>query len=325
MTNSLELYLKNNIDDNVSIKALEYTNKFPVFLRSHYNLYEAGILGIAYIIMEGIDDMPGIDILKKHIVQIEKITNQKTILMYKEVSRYRRKTLIQNKVSFVIEDGQMYLPFLGLDLKKAPEYVENRIDCFTTSAQLVYLYFLYHKNIEINVTTTAKKLNLTNMTASRALNDLHRMKLITYKIAGKTGRSKQYKRIPDPDYFFKGKNYLKSPIKQILFVKKKPDNTLIAGLDALGNLSMINPPNHTVVALDKANYDKQKIIHIENKDKIKDMNLVEIQIWDYNPKFFTTNKYVDLVSLYASLKDEKDERIEQALEEILKEESWYTA
>jgi hypothetical protein len=39
---------------------------------------------------------------------------------------------------------------------------------------------------------------------------------------------------------------------------------------------------------------------------------------------FSKQSHVDLLSLFASLKEEKDERIEQALEEVLRAESWYT-
>jgi hypothetical protein len=52
--------------------------------------------------------------------------------------------------------------------------------------------------------------------------------------------------------------------------------------------------------------------------------LVEVEVWDYDPGLFFNNGHVDLLSLYASLKEETDERIEQALEEVLQGESWYT-
>ena len=42
-----------------------------------------------------------------------------------------------------------------------------------------------------------------------------------------------------------------------------------------------------------------------------------------SPELFSYNDQVDLVSLYACLKDQQDERIKQALEEALRGESWY--
>ncbi|MBC7087128.1 MAG: hypothetical protein H5T96_01420 [Tissierellales bacterium] len=61
----------------------------------------------------------------------------------------------------------------------------------------IYIYFLYHKEEVINTTDFAKKLGFNTMTASRALNYLYYANLITYEIGGKTGRSKDYRRIAD--------------------------------------------------------------------------------------------------------------------------------
>ena len=81
------------------------------------------------------------------------------------------------------------------------------------------------------------------MTASRALNDLYDANLLIYEIGGKTGRSKEYRRISDPEYFEKGRRFIKSPVKKVVYVKSAPAGTLVAGLEALAELSMINPPN----------------------------------------------------------------------------------
>ena len=89
----------------------------------------------------------------------------------------------------------------------------------------------------------AEKLGLTVMTASRALNDLYDANLLIYEIGGKTGRSKEYRRISDPEYFEKGRRFIKSPVKKVVYVKSAPAGTLVAGLEALAELSMINPPN----------------------------------------------------------------------------------
>ncbi|HHY23494.1 MAG TPA: MarR family transcriptional regulator, partial [Clostridiaceae bacterium] len=194
----------------------------------------------------------------------------------------------------------------------------------TTSTQIAYLYFLYHKEDVVNMTEFAEKMGFTKMTASRALNDLYNANLLTYEIGGKTGRSKEYKRIPDPDYFLRGREYLKTPVKKIIYLKTKPLGALTAGFDALAGLSMINPPGRSVMAVDRNQLNKEQIEIVKNKDLIKDAQLVELQLWDYDPKLFSDKHHVDLLSLYASLKEETDERVEQALDEVLQGEPWYT-
>lgn len=319
-----ELYLKENIDEQITIKPWIKKNNFPVFLRDTYNFYEVTILGTRCILIEAVDEMPNINQLQKHIKQIKNLTNRRIVLFYKDITRYRRKSLIENRIAFVIEDGQMYLPFLGLDLKKVKEHVEEEAKGFTAPAQIAYLYFLYHKEEVVNTTDFAKKLGFNKMTASRALNDLYHANLITYEIGGMTGRSKEYKRIKDPDYFLRGRNYLKTPVRKIIYTKTRPLDALTAGMEALSELSMINPPGHPIMAIDRNKLNKEQVEVVNNKDLIKDTKLVELELWDYDPGLFSNNGHVDLLSLYASLKEETDERVRQALEEVLRGEPWYT-
>lgn len=324
MIMTAELYLKENIDEQITIKPWIKKNNFPVFLRDTYNFYEVTILGTRCILIEAVDEMPNIYQLQKHIKQIKNLTDRQIVLFYKDITRYRRKSLIENKIAFVIEDGQMYLPFLGLDLKKVKEHVEEEAKGFTAPAQIAYLYFLYHKEEVVNTTDFAKKLGFNKMTASRALNDLYHANLITYEIGGMTGRSKEYKRIKDPDYFLRGRNYLKTPVRKIIYTKTRPLDALTAGMEALSELSMINPPGHPIMAIDRNKLNNEQVEVVNNKDLIKDTKLVELELWDYDPGLFSNNGHVDLLSLYASLKEETDERVRQALEEVLRGEPWYT-
>ncbi len=324
MIKTAELYLKENVDEHLTIKPWSEKNSFPVILKESFNFYEMMILGTQCILLEIIGEMPSIDQIQKHMKQIMNMTDLQIVLFYRDITRYRRKSLIEKRIPFVIEDGQMYLPFLGLDLKKTGEHIEDEIRRFTTPAQITYLYFLYHKYEVVNTTECAEKLGFNIMTASRALNDLYHANLITYEIGGSTGRSKKYRRIPDPDYFLMGRDYLKTPIRRIIFTKTKPLGAITAGLDALAGLSMINPPDHPIMAIDRNNYNKEEIEIFQNKDFIKDIKPVELELWDYDPGLFSNDHHVDLLSLYASLNEETDERIEQALGKVLQGESWYT-
>ena len=316
-------YLKENVDEQLTIKPWLKKNDFPIFLRDSYNFYEMTILGTRCILLEAVDEMPNVDQLQKHIKQIKNLADRQIVLFYKDITRYRRKSLIENRIAFVIEDGQMYLPFLGLDLKKAKEHFEEEAKEFTTPAQIAYLYFLYHQEEIVNTTDFAKKLGFNKMTASRALNDLYHANLISFEIGGMTGRSKEYKRINDPDYFLRGRDYIKTPVRKIIYTKTMPRGAMTAGMDALAELSLINPPGHPIMAIDRNKLNKEQIEVVKNKDLIKDRKLVELELWDYDPGLFSNNHHVDLLSLYASLKEETDERVEQALEEVLRGEPWY--
>jgi len=321
---ALRKYLKDNVDDDIDIIPWKDNNSFPLFLRGIYNFYEMKILNTVCILLEISGDAPGVDVLLKHIKRVKEVTKLQVVLYYKDITWYRRKSLLKNRIPFVVKNGQMYLPFLGIDLKNTPEKEDKEVKYFSSSTQMAYLYFLYNMNEAINSTEFAKEMGWKLMTASRALNDLYDVNLITYQVGGKTGRSKEYKRIQNPEYFIKGYEYIKSPVKKKIYVRKSPGRVLSSGLEALAELSMLNPPGYPVKAISQEDFDKQKIEVVNNKDIIKDENLVELEIWDYDPWKFSDKKHVDIMSLYASFKGEKDERIGQALKEILRGEKWYT-
>ncbi|WMJ77800.1 MULTISPECIES: helix-turn-helix domain-containing protein [unclassified Sedimentibacter] len=320
-------YLKENIDENVTINTWNDENKLPLFLLEIYDFYDLNILGNQCILIKFINDVPKINDIKKHMKTLKAISNDNLVFLYNNISPYRRKALIQNRIPFIVENGQMYLPFLGLDLKKMIDKNSKSIEKFSSTAQLVFLYFLYNKDLTLNTTELAKKLNTTAMTASRALNDLYSLGILKYDIGGKTGKSKNYKRIADTKYFDIGNKYLKNPVNKVVYMDQSAYNIAydfpIAGLEALSMNSMINPSARSIRAISKQKlYDLMDYIE---KDiyKIKDMNLMELQIWDYDPMIFAKNNVVDLASLAASFSGTSDERIEQAIEESLKGELWY--
>lgn len=324
MVMEAERYLRENVDQGLTIKPWKKLNKTPVFLRDVYNFYEMTILGTRCVLLAVVNEAPGINQIHKHIKQMKNLTNRQIVLFYKRITRYRRKSLIENRIAFVVADGQMFLPFLGLDLNKTQEHAEDNKKSFTTPAQIAYLYFLYRPEEVINTTEFAKRLGFNIMTASRALNELYNANLVAYEMGGKTGRSKEYRRIPDPHFFLKGRDYLKTPVRKTIYIKKKPAGALTSGLAALAELSMLNPPSHPILAIAKNQLDYEQVEMVQNRDLIRDYKLVELELWDYDPGLFSNHGHVDVLSLYASLKDEHDERVRLALEEALQGEPWYT-
>jgi hypothetical protein len=324
LINALEAYLKENIDEKVSVSAWNGKEQLPLFLLELYDLYQVNILDESCLLIGIINKAPGLDEIKKHMKVLHKNFNGPLVLSFKSITLFRRKSLIEHRIPFVVSNGQMYLPFLGLDLKKVTKDHIEPIEKFTNSAQLAFLYFLYNKELRINATELAKVLSVSNMTASRILNDLYTVDLLTYDISGKNGRTKTYKRIGDPDYYRQGCEYLKNPLNATVYVDKITEDCLVAGLEALSIISMINPPKRPVRAISK---QKAKALNkhiIKNRDRIADQNLVELQIWNYDPELLSENNHVDIVSLTLSVSHINDERIDLALEGRLKGEPWYT-
>ncbi|MFA7176805.1 MAG: hypothetical protein WC114_06125, partial [Smithellaceae bacterium] len=54
----------------------------------------------------------------------------------------------------------------------------------------------------------------------------------------------------------------------------------------------------------------------------KDVQDYEIEVWSYEPALFAMDGVVDRLSLFLSLRDEEDERVEAALEQMMREMQW---
>lgn len=322
---SFESKVRQTIDEQAQIRLWGEPRKIPLYLQEIYNMYEITMLGESFLLAKVFGSSPDIDTMEKHAKKLCDLTGLPVAFLFKSVSRYRLRSLFSNRIPFMVEDAQMFLPFLGINVKQPPKIVHTvERNKFSPSTQFVYLYFLYTKNIEINATRLAKELNFTMMTACRALQHLEEIGLLTYRVGGHTGRSKEYRKIDEPVFFQKGREFLCSPVKRIVYIQHIPDISLLAGLDALAQLTMLNRPEHCIRAIGQNQFSEIQHTVVRDEDMARDMKFAELQIWTYDPQRFSVDGHVDILSLYLSLMDLKDERVEQALDDVLRRAEWYT-
>ena len=122
------------------------------------------------------------------------------------------------------------------------------------------------------------------------------------------------------DIWAKAQPFLRSPIKKRFFISlsnPEPPGPR-AGLEALAHYSMLAKPDNPVFALSREDWKSLNQHRQVNKLPNKEPGALEIEAWSYAPTLFAKNKLVDRLSLYLSLQGSKDERIEAALEEMMK-------
>lgn len=84
-------------------------------------------------------------------------------------------------------------------------------------------------------------------------------------------------------------------------VRNEPDYACVAGLEALAELSMTNPPGCKVRVIYGEDYGEI----VTNADQTQDENLVELQVWEYDSTLFTKTNLIEIGSLYTLLQDEE--------------------
>ena len=88
---------------------------------------------------------------------------------------------------------------------------------------------------------------------------------------------------------------------------------------ALSHFSFLNSKNINYYASSVQDFktiDKEKIL---NKYDVFDHNYNIVEIFRYDPKLLTQGNYIDVISLYAQFKDDKDERVQIEIENLVNE------
>jgi DNA-binding MarR family transcriptional regulator len=304
--------------------------KLPHILRSGYDFAYIRLLGEKFLLL--IQKDPG-EVspaqIAQHLGWIRKNTGLVGILQASSLEAFNRKRLIDQKVPFIVPGNQLYLPDLGIDLRGTLKKVREKKSKLSPSAQLLLLVFL-NKKLPINSWTATdlaealsvhKKMN--KMTMSRAIEDLEAHGIIEI---GQEWREKPIQFLGNTEEIWeKVLPELRSPVSKRVYLEQLDwPMGLLAGLTALAEVSMLAPPNRIVRAVTN---DEWKAIQKDRNLRIipaasKDMATVELEIWKYDPRLLSESGWVDPLSLYLSLRDEKDERIEAALEELLEGFEW---
>ena len=218
------------------------------------------------------------------------------------------------KVNFVIPNRQMFLPSLLLDIQ--PDRKVG-LDLKETIPPFAQCLLLYHLQIESIVGTTgyglSDKFGVSYATANKSLRWLVSKDLI--KLHGVKTKTVQID-ISNRELWNKALPMLVSPIEQLYYTDAILEGQQISGVNALASYTMLNEESRQCWAVTKK---ELKTLAVATD---KQFGENEIQVWKYNPKMLSTEGVVDKLSLYLSLKDNDDERIQIELERLINEMPW---
>lgn len=301
---------------NVSYNAWNKTKSLPLFIAGSYNFESAEIDGYRCILITPKEDLPTLTALKKQIKKIQNIENIPVVIKLDGISNYRRKSMIENKIPFITQK-QIYLPFMGTFLNDTNDEKIQSIDKFMFSTQQLALLYLYSDKKEMYITEARKVLPFSAMSMTRAVRQLEATGFFDIK---KEGVNKIIESKYDKEELYqKIKKYMVSPVKNKGYINKKIiiEDMILSGVSGLSERTMLNDDIVKTYAIYMQKFDKNLII-----DELVDPNTqVQIELWGYEPKLFATLGTADPISIALSFCDTNDERIEEAVEEMI-EDIW---
>ena len=315
---SLATYISSVLGETVTVKPVykSIQDKLPISVAGNYELYNGQILGkdVLFAFIEDGNIITPVQ-TKKQLDIIQRKTGMIAILVFEHIYSYNMSRLVAQKINFVIPNKQMFMPSLLLDLKTVNTIDgESTTDSISPLTQCLLLYHLEKESISGKTSyELADKLSVSYASINRALRWLVSKDLI--KLEGVKTKTVQID-ISNRELWNKALPMLVSPIEQLYYTDAILEGQLVSGVNALASYTMLNDESRQCWAVTKKELKTFAIV----TDKQFGEN--EIQVWKYNPKMLSTEGVVDKLSLYLSLKDNDDERIQIELERLINEMSW---
>lgn len=324
LIDELKQYLQETLGVSVAPRPWEKSKALPQYLRDRYRFFDLDFLGTECVIMADTEEgeqTPAV--IGKHMEQVRTRHTVQPIYVRNRVTSYNRKRLIEQTIPFIVPGNQMYLPMLGIDLREHLTRLREKRALFGPSTQALILYVLSHNTVAtITPGEIAHSLGYSAMAMTRAFDELETAGIGEIAVRGKL-RQLNFAEMGKP-LWENVLPYLNTPVGKRIYVAPTMNtkDILLAGQSAIARYTMLVEPSIPVFALQakgwKERVQREWILELP----FSEMDAFEIELWKYDPNLLAQGGNVDRLSLFLSLKDSADERIQSALDELLKEMEW---
>lgn len=310
-------YIRSVLDENVILYPLEkrLSDAIPIAITQNFRLCKGELLGHAVIFAVTNDgNYMSPAILKKAFNLIENKCGCPVILVSDNIASYNIGRLTAQRLNFIVPKKQMFIPSLLVDLKKARATGTDIKDTISPIAQCLVLYHLEVKSIDrYEAKDLMEIFHVSYATINRALRWLSENGLVS--LVGK--KTKEIRFVCNgKELWKKAMPLLVSPIEKIVYSDFFPDAGLMCGINALSEYTMINREYQDMFAVGRAD------MHQSNISTDQKYGAYRIEVWKYAPKLLSHTGTVDKLSLYLSLKDNEDERVQIELDNLINEIKW---
>ena len=318
-----EAYLREALGLDSRVAKWPGEKTLPLYLRELYVFYRARLNAEVLLLVPKTGDEQSPATLAKHMNKIREKWDHDLVFVNEAVSSLTRKRMIEQKIPFVIPGNQMYLPMLGVDLREYFRKMQSARTALSPATQVLILDALYHPKIEADTpTVSAKRFGVSTMTMTRAFDELDHVGLGEHTVNGKERRL----RFPGKpiELWEAALPFLKSPVKKTTYIGSHlpSGNRLKSGLSALAEYSYLSQPETGMFAVEADEFRRIRKTEIQEWTRSPGPESMGIELWSYPPSRFGRKGVADPLSVYLSLKEDGDERVQAALKDLLKGMKW---
>lgn len=244
--------------------------------------------------------------------RLESILRLPIVFLFDNLQFVERNRFVERGVYFIVSNKFAFLPFLIINTRDS-----NRQKSEELSAVAQYI-LLYHLQIDClngcSMTDIETKTPFSYVTISRAFKSMEDLQLCRIEMDESRVKHIHFDG-GKKDVWERALPFLKSPIKKKIYcdgVTTKQQLTY-GGISAMAHYTALNPDEMDTYAVSSKEYKD-----LLGVDAFVNVNDVEgdicIEIWNYPPLY---KDYADQLSLYLTLRDDRDPRIEKELESMI--------
>jgi len=320
---NLEAYLRETLHMPIRLERWPEATMLPTYLTGQYDFFDGTVGNVHFLFLQSAEE-PVPSAAKKHERALQQHWTGPVAFAFERITPRTRQRMVSEGLSFVVPGNQVYLPALGVNLRERYQTRVQTTDRLRPSAQVLFLHVLANRSPASGTPSgLARRLGYTAMAMGQALNQLEDAKLVNVH---KEGRERLFELAGEPaDLWLQAQPLLASPISRMRYlvgVAPSGRKGLAAGLSALATYSALAVPTVAAVALDRVKakglLDARGVQELPTVDEAE----LEVEVWSYEPGLLSEGPAVDRLSLYLSLRDDTDERVQSALDEIMRGVTW---
>jgi len=299
--------------------------RFPIFLRNEYDILQGEVENVPCLLLKKTGDL-NLAQMKKHIQIVTNSTDTSCVFVLDHVTNYQKKRLIELRISFIVPGKQLYMPFLGVVLRREYRNIKKPVQQISFAAQKIVLLATYGKWGSMTVTQIARLVGYSKMTVSRCLDELESVIPDCVIVEGRN----RYLSLPlaktvRGQYDFL-KPFLRSPVRKeisLFGISGKMKTLSAGGFSALSEYSILVDNAYPTYAITKNDFrqlekDESWKITPDGEDP-----KALLEVWEYLI-LLSDKKLPDPISLAISFRKrgDSDDRTKMAVEKMLEEYTW---
>ena len=318
----IENYLQDVLGIAVTVKPSARAAALPYFLHDEYEFASIELLRAHYVLMLARDKSASDGKVRKHLDALVEKSGTVGIYAVEILSSYERKRLVEQHIPFIVPGNQLYLPDLGIDLREYFLQRRKTADKGLTPATqaLLIAALLRPWKAEVHPAELGEGLGYTTMTLSRAVRELKDAGLAVV-VGVRRERWLRFE-VDAQATWRKALPLLRDPVKKSVWaipVAKVREEARLAGESALAQATLLAEPTQPIYALSGEQWKRAQKSGMYALPSLEPGACLW-QIWRYDQNINPVAGAVDPLSLMLSLRNESDERVQQALSEF--EKGW---